>query len=96
MTAPFAQTLLQILGVGIAFVSLYYWARGLMDIRAARQWHVGRRGPAWLESPFTSKPSQYYGLGKQYVEDSRRCWVRALVYGTISSFILAILNTLDR
>ena len=85
-------TMLQIAYVFGAFVSLYFWLRGLMEIRAARREPASLLADKSFRAIYRAKPEDYFGRGRESVLRAQRSWRLAL----ISGFIAALLGALSQ
>lgn len=85
-------TMLQIAYVIGAFVSLYFWLRGLMEIRAVHREPASLLADKSFRVIYRAKPEDYFGRGRESVLHAQRSWRLAL----ISGFIAALLGALSQ
>ena len=76
-------------GAGLCFA--YFWLRGLVDFRAARQQQRWQRTRAsWL--PFTLDPDSYSGAARSQILAVRRSWRLAMICSLIGAFSAVVSN----
>jgi len=85
-------TVLQIAYIIGAFVSLYFWLQGLLEIRAARREPASLLADKSFRAIYRAKPEDYFGRGRESVLRAQRSWRLML----LSGFIAALLGALSK